>query len=102
MRTLFLSKLVGGVLVGGTFVGGLTLAVPVQAEDAPKAGVTLSESEGAKAATPVVQVKSEVPSGAAPAAAAGTGGKTAGGAGMSYCRYGGAATESDSEWGFRY
>lgn len=90
MRTLVLFML----------VGGLTIAAPAHAQQAP-GGVTLSESAGS-AATPVVQVKSEVPSAAPPPAAAGTGATRASAAGMTYGRYGGAATESDGEWGFRY
>ena len=85
MRTQVLSVLVGWVF----------LAVPAHAQQA-KGGVTLSESEGS-APTPVVQLKSEVPSAAPPAppppAAAGTGATRASAAGMTYGRYGGAATE---------
>jgi hypothetical protein len=93
MRTLILSML----------VGGLTFVVTAHAQDGAAGGVTLSESEGA-ASTPVVQVKNEAPPTAPSApAAAGTGGATAsGGAGMSYGRYGGAATENEGQWGFRY
>jgi hypothetical protein len=90
MRTLVLSLLVGGV----------ALAMPAHAQQA-SGGVTLSESEGS-ASTPVVQVKSEVPSAPPPPAAAGTGATKASSAGMTYGRYGGAATETDGEWGFRY
>jgi hypothetical protein len=80
-------------------VGGLCYAVPVHAQQA--GGVTLSESEG-KAPTPAVQIKSEIPSGPPPAAAAGTGATRASTAGMTYGRYGGAATETEGDWGFRY
>jgi hypothetical protein len=95
MRTLFPSLLVGAV----TFVVHLDVQT-ASAQDAAGGGVTLSESAGAGASTPVVQVQSDVQ--ATPPAAAGTGGVTASGAGMSYGRYGGAATESEGEWGFRY
>jgi hypothetical protein len=81
-------------------VGGMVLATPVSAQQA-SGGVTLSESEGSDT-SPVVQVKSEVPSAPPPPAAAGTGATRASAAGMTYGRYGGAATESEGEWGLRY
>jgi hypothetical protein len=94
MRTLILSML----------VGGLTLALPALAQQ-QAGGVTLSESEGS-ASTPVVQVKNEAPPSSAPPppAAAGTGATNAreSAAGMTYGRYGGAATDTEGQWGFRY
>ena len=94
MRTRILSML----------AGGLMLSMPARAQQAG-GGVTLSEKEGA-ASTPVVQVKNEVPASAPaappPAAAAGTGATRASAAGMTYGRYGGAATEGEGDWGFRY
>jgi len=100
MRTRTLS-----ILFGGALFGGLALAVPALAQEA-KGGVTLSEDEGS-ASTPVVQVKNEVAApppaaGPPPAAAAGTGATRASMAGSTYGRYGGAATDTDGEWGFRY
>ncbi len=92
MRTLILPLL----------VGGLTFVVTARAQDSAGGGVTLSESEGAGASTPVVQVKSEAPAMPPPPAAAGTGTTTASGVTATYGRYGGAATETDGEWGFRY
>jgi hypothetical protein len=96
MRTLILTMLVG-------VTTQVALAAPASAQQAP-GGVTLSESEGS-APTPAVQVKNEVPTAAAappPPAAAGTGATRASAAGMTYGRYGGAASETEGEWGFRY
>ena len=98
MRTLILSMLGGGLALAVP-----AFAVPALAQQAA-AGVTLSEDEGS-AASPVVQLKNEVPSTAPmapPPAAAGTGATRASAAGSTYGRYGGAATESEGDWGFRY
>lgn len=98
MRTLIVSMLAGGLALAVP-----AFAVPAQAQQAA-GGVTLSEDEGT-AASPVVQLKNEVPSTApmAPSpAAAGTGATRASAAGSTYGRYGGAATESEGDWGFRY
>jgi len=99
MRTLIVSMLAGGLALAIP-----AFAAPAQAQQAA-GSVTLSEDEGA-AASPVVQLKNEVPSSAPmmppPAAAAGTGATRASAAGSTYGRYGGAATESEGDWGFRY
>ena len=98
MRTLILTVLVG------VPAQVLVLAAPVSAQQA-SGGVTLSENEGS-APSAVVQVKNEVPPSAPPAApppaAAGTGATRASAAGMTYGRYGGAATDTEGGWGFRY
>jgi hypothetical protein len=105
MRTLIVS-----VFVGGGIAGGLMSSATALAQDKAPANVTLSESAGASASTPVVQVKNEAPPMAAPPAAAASPGtpgvprpvSAVGGAGMTYGRYGGAATDTDGEWKFRY
>jgi hypothetical protein len=102
MRTLIVSML----------VGTLTITVGAQAQETDPSGPTLSESTGTD--TPVVQMKNEAPPPAAPAAAAPAASAAAaspagvprspavGGAGMTYGRYGGAATDTDGQWRFRY
>ncbi len=92
MRTLFPSLLVGAVVF---------VVRTASAQDSAGGGVTLSESAGAGAQTPVVQVQSDVQA-TPPPSAAGASGPSASGAGMTYGRYGGAATDSEGEWGFRY
>src|SRR5688572_25840826 len=95
MRSLIVSMIVGGVTLPV-----VAFAPNGFAQDAA-AGVTLSESEGAAASTPVVQLKSKAPA-VVPPAAAGASPPSASGAGMTYGRYGGAVTEDSGEWGFRY
>src|SRR4051812_34780334 len=115
MRTLILSLLVrGGVASAGVASGAMFFVSAAHAQDAapkdaaPKS-VTLSESAGTSASTPVVQLKNEAPS-TPPPPAAGAGAAAAGpaarrpavgGAGMTYGRYGGAAADTDGEWRFR-
>src|SRR6185295_17094107 len=104
---------------GGVASGTMLLATAAHAQDAapkdaapkeaaPKS-VTLSESAGTSAATPVVTVKNEAPSEPPPpaanaGAAAGPAARhpAVGGAGMTYGRYGGAAADTAGEWRFRY
>src|SRR3954471_20337023 len=105
MRTRILSLLVRG----GVACMVMSLVTAARAQDAapkdaaPKS-VTLSESAGSSASTPVVQVKNEPPppapppaaaAGATPAAA-GARRPAAGTAGMTYGRYGGVASGTDS------
>src|SRR5262245_22733485 len=112
MRTLILSLLARG----GVASAAMLIVLPAGAQDSDKKdpaqkSVTLSESAGTRAAAPVVQVKNQAPPVAPPAGAAAAPGtaatpgaprSTAGGAGMTYGRYGGAATDTDGEWRFRY
>lgn len=97
MRTLIVT-----CLVGSTLFAGLTATHMARAQEGGSGGVTLSESTGAKPKARVVQVKNEVAPPAPPPTAAAGGRTASGGAGMTYGRYGGAATEDESEWGFRY
>ena len=78
--------------------GALAWSALAAAQDDEK-NVTLSESAGAAAsAPPVVQVQSDGALRRAPAAAAAEWRP----ARARYGHYGGAATETDGEWGFRY
>src|SRR5688572_22350701 len=91
------------------FLGALTISALAGAQDA-EGGVTLSEEEGKpKAPPPVVQVQSTAapPPAAATApgqatAPTGVGGGSMGVSAAGYGNYGGPATASDGDWGFRY
>ena len=110
MRTLILSLLVrGGVASAVMLSVTAARAQDAAPQNSAGKGVPLSESAGTSASAPVVQLKNEAPSTPPPPAAGApaAGGAAArhpavGGAGMTYGRYGGAATDTDNEWGFRY
>jgi hypothetical protein len=114
MRSLILSLLVRGGLTSTLTL----LAIAAHAQEGETKSVTLSESAGTSPSSSVVRIQNQArppqPTAAAPgapAAAPAAGapaamGPRAGGAvsaaGTTYGRYGGAATEGDGEWGFRY
>jgi hypothetical protein len=91
------------------FLGALMISALAGAQDA-EGGVTLSEEEGKpKTPPPVVQVKSTAapPPAAATApgqatAPSGVGGGSMGVSAAGYGNYGGPATSTDGDWGFRY
>ncbi|MEY2936300.1 MAG: hypothetical protein RL033_7049, partial [Pseudomonadota bacterium] len=109
MRSLILSLLVRGGLTSTLTL----LATAAHAQDGAAKSVTLSESAGTGTSSSVVRIQNQARPPQAPTAAAGSapGAPTAAvarpaggmsGAGTSYGRYGGAASEGDGEWGFRY